>query len=180
MRLLAFLQIALLLTTSILPEGRILMSQAQTCDGGECGCSAESRNNGTCCCSTKAQSDRESESLCAQNTAGEVTVAGSTGHCCPQTTVASNPTEDSCPPKPKPKPIARCGQPTEPRTATVSSCLCGGELPVVWVSHMPQTLPVRVSTPAVTGTQSLKASSDEKRRPKADEPPTPPPNATVC
>ena len=178
MRLLALLQIALLLTTSILPEGRMLMSQAQTCDSGECGCSTESRNNGTCCCSTKTQSDSESESHSAQNTAVKVTVADSTEHCCSQTTVESTSAEDSC--ATKPSPIAGCGQPTESLTATVSSCPCGGELPAVWVSHMPQTLAVRVPAPAVTCTQSLRTHIDEERQPNVDEPPTPPPNATVC
>lgn len=178
MRLLALLQIALLLTTSILPEGRMLMSRAQTCDGGECGCSSESRNNGTCCCSTKTQSDGELESHCAQNTADAVTVADSTGHCCSQTTVESTSTEDSRPTKPLPS--AGCDKPTESLAATVSSCPCGGELPAVWVSHMPQTLAVRVPAPAVTCTQSLRTHIDAQRRPKVDEPPTPPPNATVC
>ena len=48
MRRLGLLQIALLLTTSILPQGSSRMSQATTCNTGECGCSAELRRDGNC------------------------------------------------------------------------------------------------------------------------------------
>lgn len=178
MRLIALLQIALLLTTSILPEGRILMSQSRMCDGGECGCSAEARNGGTCCCTIKTQGDRESDDRCEQNSDGDATVAESTGRCCSLTTRQDDSARDSC--STKAAPIAGCGQPTDALVGTVSSCACGEDSPGVWVSHMPQTMPILVTAPEITFTGSLKAPVDDQRHRKVDKPPTPPPNAIFC
>ena len=182
MRLFACLQIALLLTTSILPEGKILLSQAQVCNDGECGCSAESRQNGTCCCSTKKErGERDSECRSGQS-GDEATADNSASVCCSKESLTGKPSENSsetcC--STKPSPASRCDKATDVLMSAVSGCSCGGDSPVVWVCHMPRTLPVRIPSPALALTQEVNVLVDDQRQPKVDEPPTPPPDDRVC
>lgn len=180
MRLFALLQIALLLTTSILPEGRMLLSQAQVCSDGECGCLAESRRNGTCCCSTKSRDERDSESRCRQS-GDEATSEDSTSVCCSRK-VKSRPSEDCheacC--STKPSPATRYDKAADVLETAVSGCSCGGNSPVVWVCHMPRTLPTRVPSPAFTWTHEVNVPVDDRRQRKVDEPPAPPPDNACC
>ncbi len=178
MRLLAFLQIVLLLTTSIFPEGRMLMSQSVTCSTGECDCSAELRRNGSCCCSSDKRVESDSVARCQQTGDHDSGVAESAGSCCARKTEKNTAAGINC--AAKQTPVASNEQFAEVLITTVSACPCDSDSQVVWVSHMPRMLPVCVPAAVITWTQGLTALIDDQRRRKVDEPPTPPPNSTVC
>ncbi len=177
MRPLAFLQIALLLTTSILPEGRILMSQAHGCSDGKCECSAKSQQNGSCCCSAKKQDEEDSESRCGHHD-GKASSDDAARVCCSTASAKSELSEECC--LTESSSVGSCEESASDSIATVSSCPCNADSPVVWVCHLPRTLPTRVPAPAIVWTRELNTLGDDRRVRQVDAPPTPPPDNMPC
>ncbi len=125
MKLLATIQIAVLLITSIIPDGKTCVS------AGGCGCSAADRSAGTCCCSTG------SSGCCSTGSSGCCSTA--TASCCSAPGTASPARAPSCcqtdtSQQPAPSTgTAKGSQSGDPRPSHRlvfrSTCPCGGSAP---------------------------------------------------
>ena len=173
MRPIALLQITLLLLTCILPEGRILMSRGQACNDDACQCSPEARQNGSCCAARKHNPEEAND--CCRQGGGDAAVTNSSPACCSQHTACRKPTQNCC--RTKPLSGDHCDAEDNGLRPIITGCPCGGELPVVWVCHMPRHLPARVTSPAGTWTQPLPPCVNGQRFCRIDQPPTPPPDS---
>ncbi|APZ94221.1 hypothetical protein Fuma_03845 [Fuerstiella marisgermanici] len=172
MKLLALIQALLLLTTSLVPEGRVLLSGGSC--AGECGCSADSRRSGTCCCSTAppSESSRDSSDAdsCCQSGKSERVNSAPASCCSRKGAPKSCCSEDSSPRKQR--------EPT-PDWGMISTCGCG-EYSATLVLHAPRTV---VRGVRVQGTYARPESSltiDECCNAERSAPATPPPKSSSC
>lgn len=79
MKLIAAIQVLILLTSVIIPEGRHVIVRDCQC-GDNCQCSEESRQSGTCCCGDKKAQRSSTKSSCCQKS--ETESAKSSDECC--------------------------------------------------------------------------------------------------
>ncbi len=172
MKLLALLQTLLLLTTSLIPEGRVMMAGAGACTG-ECGCSSESREAGNCCCSKAEQEqpaksqERETArtSCCKKATPSEKTCCSgksSLRPCCSKSN-DSDGNRDAVP---------ECG--------VISTCPCGSSFVDASVIHGPRTVVTRVQIQS--GRNWIRSCTilDDCCSPERPAPATPPPKSSTC
>jgi len=150
-KLLALIQIVVLLSTLLIPEGHTSVSS------GGCGCSTSERTAGTCCCST------------------------GTGSCCSVASLKADKGKPSCCQKAKaekqtptksPKAQSCCSKKAT-GTGIRSSCPCGGTTQFA-IALMPRLLAPATSNPGLTnnGSQFAAERTDAGR---AKEAPTPRP-----
>lgn len=66
MKLIAVLQVLILLTSVVIPEGSHVVMRGCEC-GDNCQCSEESRQAGKCCCGTKGSGNTSRERSCCQS-----------------------------------------------------------------------------------------------------------------
>lgn len=158
MKLLALFQILLLLGTALLPEGRIDIS------GGGCGCSAESRASGRCCCSEAANS------CCAGSVAESRSKDSSLvplRSCCQRKTTSAcwKPLADSL-----------TERRTQPESETMSrSCPCGATSAELAIVRMPRLRPLGVTVGGAELPESLVSSGVMGFGRHRETPPVPPP-----
>ena len=176
MRIVAFIQAILLLTTSLIPEGRVLLGGHEAC-AGECGCSAESRREGTCCCSSAKQSPsadcnasgKASKSCCSA--ASEDKSSAVTNYCC-----SKSASPRSCCSS---KGGGNSKRQPSPRWGVISTCGCG-EYAATSILHAPRTV---VSGVRVQGSHDRIEAClifDQRCNAERPAPATPPPKSSSC
>lgn len=167
MRILALLQIVLLLATSLVPEGRHLLSAKTQC-GSDCACSAESRQAGTCCCSGKTKAsdvDADTDAEPAKGCSNCKAAVAKATECCSQT-------KSCCKAGPR-SGKSNCHQ------EAISACPCGSDAYELVVITMPRTGPLRVHLESPCNVEMPSTILDERCDSAISEPESPPPKA-VC
>ncbi len=172
MRILALIQALLLLTTSLVPEGRVLLSGGSC--AGECGCSADSRRSGTCCCSTAPSSDSSRKTSDADNCcqAERPDAADSTASSCCNRKGATK----SCSSDDSGSRIRR--EPT-PDWGMISTCGCG-EYSATLVVHAPRTVVRGVRVQSAYACPESCLTVDDGCTAERSAPATPPPKSFSC
>lgn len=172
MKLLALIQALLLLTTSLVPEGRVLLSGGSC--AGECGCSADSRRSGTCCCSatpsSESSGDASDTSSCCQ--AGKLDAADSVASSCCNRKGAPKSccSENSSPRKQR--------EPT-PDWGVITTCGCG-EYNATLVLHAPRTVVRGVRVHSAHARPESCLTVDDACTAERSAPATPPPKSSSC
>lgn len=175
MKFFAILQIFLLLATCVVPEGRHLLSKGGCSNG--CGCSAESRQAGNCCCSTQATKATVAATPgCSNCKAAESQKPVATQTC------------SNCPTEKAPRTCCSTAQSTccsssGPASSTgpeISSCPCGDEVWELQVIMMPRVKAARIEVCCDCAKAAAYRVQDNRPIGERSQPESPPPKNLPC
>jgi hypothetical protein len=168
MKLVALFQALLLLSTTVLPEGRYLLAPGAVCEDG-CKCTTESREAGMCCCSQNksaaTKSDKTANSCCAAGGDSQVE------SCCSK----NDTTKTCCQTKSR-----STRKQNSPVWGIVGQCPCGSDSAEVHVLCMPRTRVQHASLQSPLQRHCVIDVDDESCSPQLPAPATPPPQNHSC
>lgn len=182
MKFSALLQIVLLLITSLIPEGRLALTQSSDCRG-TCACSAQARHNGACCCThrktSRSDTGRQPRRCCEHRSSGRTSGSGTEARsCCSGKSGAHKIRSDTHrnPAAPAPPARERAGLPQ----GMIVSCPCGGDASATLVLHAPRTAVSRAQLTCLPDFFVAYVPVSEGCAPAGDPPDRRPPKSHSC
>ena len=169
MKLFAILQILLLVGTSLLPEGPYLRGPSSQCANG-CGCTAETRRAGQCCCTR-----RQTASCCDKSAASK----SCNSKRAPGRSCCSTRSKSAATGTPKSRRYAKQHRTPKSPNGLVSGCPCGGPSPGLHLLHMPRDTPDYATLLNGYSFCAPLVVSNDVYSPFTSLPPTPPPKIRV-
>ncbi len=166
MRILATIQILLLLMTTLLPEGRFPVL-AMSCDS-TCGCSAESKESGPCCCTRSKKSTAKattSRSCCSGQSRKTNKPKCCSGH-------SNRPSQEKHDSRPRDRDLIG--------KMVVEKCPCGSDDAGFAVVHSPRNSAVNAQVQTTQDRCALNTLTSKDRTAEGHPPDVPPPQLSCC